>query len=132
MVCLPQYTQEMASFLVDSIFSPRWLSAQVEDKRFISIGVFASGDCRRCHTVSCMIQTSQQIASAILDFPIHCVTHNLSSLFSCQILQFFPNSFCADIYAIDFQRSWQSLRPMPEWQRFLQLLCYRIALSFPM
>ena len=91
-------------FLLIPCFSPRWLSAQVEDKRFISIGIFASGDCRCCYTVSCMIQTGQQIASAVSDFSVGSIFHHFCGLICGQGLQFFPNGFCLHLYAADFQR----------------------------
>ena len=91
-------------FLLLPCSSPQWLSAQVEDKRFISIGVFASGDCGCCHTVGGMIQTGQEIAPAVSDFSVGSIFHHFCCLLCGQGLQFFPNGFCLHFYAADFQR----------------------------
>lgn len=117
-------------FLLLPCSSPQWLSAQVEDKRFISIGVFASGDCGCCHTVGGMIQTGQEIAPAVSDFRL-AVFFITSAVCSAVRVCNFPERFLSAFLRRRLSAfSWRSLQPMPEWQRSLQLPCCRIALFF--
>ena len=51
-----------------------------------------------------MIQTGQQIASAVSDFSVGSIFHHFCGLICGQGLQFFPNGFCLHLYAADFQR----------------------------